>query len=237
MIFSMLLLTAAPIAFAQDDVEYLEDQETKKKGRSRAETSQGTVREIQRGVYGKAGVGGAGYLGGFASFVDAGSFVSLGVGQDFVDQERRSMSWELGLTQGLHNGMDYLSQASFGCGPGAAPCVEGDLRTYGVQATIEFAIYPSRRFGIGLRAGGGAIWSPLLMDAEAYQTEVLSEFGVDPGLHNAFKPMVLGGPNIEYYTKLAHFSVGLDADVFYGIGWDLGYNVAGNLKYTFSRKN
>ena len=45
--------------------------------------------------------------------------------------------------------------------------------------------------------------------------------------------MVLGGPTFEYYTKLSHFSVGLDADVFYAFTFDLGASVTGYLKYTF----
>ena len=45
--------------------------------------------------------------------------------------------------------------------------------------------------------------------------------------------MVLGGPAFEYYSKLAHFSVGLDADIFYAIGFDLGANAIGYMKYTF----
>ena len=45
--------------------------------------------------------------------------------------------------------------------------------------------------------------------------------------------MVLGGPAFEYYSNLAHFSVGLDADIFYAIGFDLGANAIGYMKYTF----
>ena len=44
---------------------------------------------------------------------------------------------------------------------------------------------------------------------------------------------MFAGPTFEYYTKLSHFSVGVDVDVVYGIGWDLGLNATGALKYTF----
>jgi hypothetical protein len=43
----------------------------------------------------------------------------------------------------------------------------------------------------------------------------------------------MGGPCLEYYTKLNHFSVGLDADFVYAIDFDLGLNVTAALKYTF----
>ena len=39
--------------------------------------------------------------------------------------------------------------------------------------------------------------------------------------------------DIEYYTKLSHFSVGADIDVLYMLGLDLALNPTGYLKYTF----
>ena len=77
--------------------------------------------------------------------------------------------------------------------------------------------------------------SPLLMEESQYLTEVVSGTwgGIDPNYHKVPHPVVGGGPTIEYYSKLAHFSVGADADVFYAIGFDLGFNVSGYFKYTF----
>ena len=79
--------------------------------------------------------------------------------------------------------------------------------------------------------------SPLLIDETAYQTEVvpqLSNSGTGQYVsHGGVKPVFLFGPTFEYYSKLSHFSVGIDADVFYGIGWDLGLNATGYFKYTF----
>ena len=70
--------------------------------------------------------------------------------------------------------------------------------------------------------------------AEPYYTdEVINLWQVDPGYHGTPHPIVMGGPTFEYYTKLSHFSVGIDADVFYAIGFDLGASVTGTLKYTF----
>ena len=73
------------------------------------------------------------------------------------------------------------------------------------------------------------------MDEAYYQQEVVGGAwgGNDFGFHDTPHPMVIGGPTFEYYTKLAHFSVGVDADVFYAIGFDLGASVSGSLKYTF----
>ncbi len=194
------------------------------------------VREITRGTYAKSTVGGAFYVGKFAGATSAGSMVGAAFGKDFVDHERSSMAWEVGLSQGLHNGLDAASQGANGCqaAGGPAPCTQGDLRTYAVTAAYEYSFYPTRRVGIGVRVGGGALYSPLLIPAEFWAETVADDFnGIDPGYHNSVKPLILGGPTVEYYTKLSHFSVGADVDVVYGIGWDLSVNTTGTLKYTF----
>jgi hypothetical protein len=245
MLFLTYAILATPSAFAADDDEeddgskYLEESEADKGKKSSRDkpnrSSEGQVREITRGFYGKSNVGAAAYLGNFAQVVNAGTYVSLGVGQDFVDTEKQSMAWEIQIQQGLHNGAPAEAQGQNGCGNPGIPCTEGDLRTYSIVALYEFSAYPTRRFGIGAHVGAGVLYSPLLIYAPAYQTDIIDNAfgGYDPGLHNAPKPVIVAGPTIEYYTKLSHFSVGLDVDVFYGIGWDLGLNGSGYLKYTF----
>lgn len=216
-------------AWAQDDYNDLDGEETEKK--PTRERKRPEVREIVRGFYAKSNVGGALYLGNFGGgIVNPGTMVALGFGQDFLDQERQSAAWEVGFNQGIHNGMSYEEQAAIG-----GPFVQGDLRTYAFTAVFEYSFYPSRRLGIGIRAGGGIGFSPLLMDEDYYADEVLAKTWQvsDPGYHGTPHPMGIGGPTIEYYTKLSHFSVGAEADVFYAIGFDLGMNATGFLKYTF----
>ena len=77
--------------------------------------------------------------------------------------------------------------------------------------------------------------SPVLLDETFYTNEVVGGAwgGNDFGFHGAPHPIASGGPTFEYYTKLAHFSVGVDADFFYAIGFDLGTTVTGTIKYTF----
>lgn len=226
-----------PTAFAADEGQELEEREEadaprRAKGRGEAASQ---VREITRGWYGKSNVGAAIYLGDFSGAVSPGSYVGVAFGQDFVDNERTSMAWEVAFNQGLHNGADSVTQGSNGCiaaGAGPAPCTQGDLRTYTVSAAYEFSMYPTRRVGVGLRAGAGVLLSPLLMDEVAW-AQTVGDYGVDPGYHNGAKPVFFGGPTLEYYTKLSHFSVGADIDVSYGLGWDLGLNTTGTVKYTF----
>ena len=218
-----------------------DDSDSSSKTKRNSSESASRIREVVRGFYAKANVGAAtdlldlGGNPGGGQAVSAGTMVGLAFGQDFVDNEKQSMAWELAFNQGVHNGLDWSVQSEFGCKDlgGAYPCTEGDLRTYAVQANYEFSVYPSRRVGIGFRAGGGALYSPLLLDAESYTNDVIPAFGVDPALHNAIHPYGFAGPSFEYYTKLAHFSVGIDVDVFYALDWDLGLNATGALKYTF----
>lgn len=235
---SLALLQSPVSAYAASDDDEptdLEESDADKGRKSKKSSSkkQQAVREIVRGVYAKANAGVAAYvLPPFSAAVSSGTLVSLSIGQDFVDNERSSMAWEIGLVQGLHNGADFYTQGQAGCGVNA-PCTEGDLRTYALTVNYEYSAYVTRRVGIGARIGGGVMYSPLLMNPEFYATDVLPVFGGDPGLHNSPKPIVFAGPTIEYYTKLSHFSLGLDVDVSYGIGWSLAVNASGALKYTF----
>ncbi|MBM4389865.1 MAG: adventurous gliding motility protein CglE [Deltaproteobacteria bacterium] len=224
------------VAVAQDEDE--DDGEELPKANDEAR-----LREIVRGFYAKANVGAALYLldlgtdKGAGAAVQPGTLVGIAFGQDFVDNEKHSMAWELALNQGVHNGLDWSVQAAAGCQVvgGSYACTQGDLRTYSAQASLEFSVYPTRRVGIGARAGGGAMYSPLLLEPTHYQEEILGTYGGDPQKHDLPMVYAFGGPSFEYYTKLSHVSLGVDADVFYVVNGfsDLGVNAAGSLKYTF----
>ena len=220
----------------EDGTDEGDDSAPKKKKKSASHSDDDArIREIVRGFYAKANVGAATYVGitpGFNQAVSSGTLVGISLGQDFVDTEKQSMAWEVTLNQGIHNGGPASYTEGIGCAAGPAVCTEGDLRTYSLQASYEFSAYPARRFGIGFRAGAGALWSPLLMESNTYATDVLPTIGYEPNLHNAIHPFGFAGPSFEYYTKLSHFSVGGDVDAFYAVGWDLGINASVALKYT-----
>lgn len=233
------------VAVVQDEEEEDsgdEEEGSKPKKKSSKGDDERRIREIVRGFYAKANIGAAAYLLNFGNkgagnAVGAGTMVGLSIGQDFVDTEKQSMAWEIALNQGVHNGLAWETQAEACDGAGGAaggyPCTEGDLRTYSLQGTYEFSVYPIRRVGIGLRAGGGALYSPLLIESIGYTEDVIPKFGFDPQLHGGIHPFGVAGITAEYYTKLSHFSIGVDADAFYALGWDLGVNASAALKYTF----
>jgi hypothetical protein len=242
-ILALALITTPLLSSAAQaqDFEDLDGGGGGDEGRSRGrDIEDREVKEIVRGFYAKANVGGALYLLDFAGYVNPGTAVGLALGQDFIDNSGSSMAWELGFYQGIHNGAHYEVQDIDGCiiAGGNAPCVQGDLRTYTLLASIEWSAYLNRRLGIGLRAGGGMLTSPLLMDQTAYEEDVVQgTWGLslesDPGYHGTIHPLVGGGPTFEYYSKLSHFSIGADVDFFYAVNFDLGSNISGYLKYTF----
>jgi hypothetical protein len=84
-----------------------------------------------------------------------------------------------------------------------------------------------------LRVGGGFMVIPLLMDPQIYQETIVAQWGSPATLHEGPLGMIVGGPTLEYYTKLSHFSVGVDVDISYVFEFDLGIAPSAFLKYTF----
>jgi hypothetical protein len=230
-----LFLAFSGAAYAQDGgvVDLDGSETTTKKKRGGAKGAEGNIiREIERGYFIKSSIGNTSYLlaYGGSGLIRSGTSLSLSVGGDFVDLERMSMAWEIIINQGLHNGRKFEELA------GGNLFIQGDIHTVSAIGSFEASFYPSRRFGIGIRAGGGVMLIPLLMHQDAFNTLVIPvawQQSTDPTVHGQPLGVVQGGPTIEYYTKLSHFSLGADVDVVYIIGFDLGINATGYLKYTF----
>ncbi|MFT7519770.1 MAG: hypothetical protein ACI9MC_001914 [Kiritimatiellia bacterium] len=231
------------------DIEDLDGSSAKKKKKKdKAEVvieSDEIIREIERGLFVKANAGMASYFltygGGTAqdgnpypAILRSGSLVALTVGNDFVDEPNRSMAWEVSFAQGLHNGMLFDEQALRRIPQDKH--IQGDTRTFALLASYEYSVYPNRRIGIGFKVNAGIMLTPLLMNEQFYLTEVVNgRWGLpgQPAVHTSPHFPVGGGPTFEYYTKLSHFSVGIDADFTYVVGFDGGVNATGFMKYTF----
>ena len=229
LVIALSLVTST--AFAQG-VEDLDAASSRKNAKTSKED---VVREITKGTYIKAGAGSARFLGigatPYGSVLSPVIAMEIGFGQDFIDNERMSVAWEFDLHQSLYNGPkeDQLS------GLPTNLLIQGDIHAYTALVALELSSYVSRRFSVGLRAGGGVMVAPLLMHPDEYNNTIVAGYwgGLTSPVHGTPLPAAFGGPCIEYYTKLSHFSVGLDADVDYVIGFDLGLNATGYLKYTF----
>jgi hypothetical protein len=227
-LLSSALLSTSALAQSYEDLDG-------SNGAQKAQSKE-VVREIVRGTYAKANVGAGFYLGQFAQTVSPGTAVGMSFGGDFIDQKKMSMAWEVSLFQGINNGAGYEEQDAAGCAQ-LGNCIQGDLRTYSILGFGEASWYPTRRLGVGLRAGVGILMSPLLISEKYYHETVVDEtWGLaanPPTYHDTAHPVVVGGPTFEYYTKLSHFSVGIDTDIFMAMGFDLGATATGYMKYTF----
>lgn len=231
----LLTLTMAPAIASAENIDLDGSEESQKRQRTaKAVEIDRNVREIERGLYSKANVGAMLYLLNHpAPITNPVHSIGLGVGKDFVDREKMSMAWEVTFLQTVHNGISYIDQLDYV--PNPLNYFQGDTRGFALLGGYEFTKYPSRRFGVGVKLSAGVMGMPVQMDQVTYETVVVdSTWGLTaaPNHGKVYIP-VGGGPTFEYYTKLAHFSVGADVDVLYIVGWDLGVNPTGYVKYTF----
>lgn len=227
------------------DLEDLDSSSSKKAKKSKATkdaakataSEREVIREINKGYFLKANAGTTAYLGNRSALLSSGTTLALTGGSDFLDRENMSMAWEIVFEQSLHNGMKYEEQGSLLAGGAIGPnqLLQGDIHTFAAIGMIEASWYVNRRFGIGIRAGGGVMLTPLLVFEDSYKNVIIpTVWGNNrPGIHDSPHPMFGGGPTFEYYTKLSHFSLGADVNGFYALGLDLGLSATGYLKYTF----
>ena len=191
------------------------------------------VREVERGMYLKGGAGTNQYIGGASGLVRPVMALNLAAGQDFIDQEKFSMAWEVTFGQALHNGPKLNTGDMDLAWSRSSTAVQGDIHTFSGVATVEASTYLGPRLGLGLRAGGGLMVVPVLMNFESYANDLEAYYGFVSPVHAGPLPIAVAGPTLEYYTKLSHFSVGTDVDVLIPIGFDLGLSINGYMKYTF----
>lgn len=192
------------------------------------------VREVVRGFYMKANVGSLMFLGNRSSILSPGTSLNLTVGQDFLDKEKSSAAWEVFFHQSLNNGAKYYS-APMALAVQNGLQIQGDIHTFTGGVAGEYSTYLTPRLGLGVRGGGGVSYAPLLMDQTQYQEQVLNgPFANQPSaVHTSPLFLVFAGPTVEYYTKLSHFSIGIDASFAMYIGLDFGVDASGFMKYTF----
>lgn len=221
---AMLLLAVATPAFAQDA-----EGDSKKGAR---DFSGEVVREVVKGYYVKSNIGSTIYVLSHSGFMSGVMTVQLGVGSEFLDKEHSSIAWEVDFNQSLQNMVPFDQQAA---NVPTNAYLQGDVHMFSGLAMIEASTYPTKRFGLGVRAGGGIMFIPVLIFPDEWVGTVVPALGgVVPAAQAGPLPQFGGGPTIEYYTKLSHFSVGLDVDVMYVIGLnDLGISPTGYMKYTF----
>lgn len=229
-------LVAAP-AFAQSDMDLDEPTTREAKAKKKKSLSEVVVREIERGVYLKTNIGTSILVGGRSALLQPGTALQMTIGMDVVDKPKASVAWEIIFDQTLHNGrLEYDQMDSSILGPDRL--IQGDVHVFNIMAGVEGSFYPLRRLGIGGRAGGGISLVPLLMDRFYYEQDVVADtWGLPPGatppVHEGVTGGFFVGPTIEYYTKLSHFSIGIDASFKWVFALDYAIDASAFVKYTF----
>jgi hypothetical protein len=105
----------------------------------------------------------------------------------------------------------------------------GDFSSFmpGVTARVNVVGFDDsqevRRWWLFVRAGGSVtLYAPKTL------------FTTPSGTERWFDLMFYGGPGIEYYTRLRHFSIALEADfVFQILSQTIGFNIMPTLRYAF----
>ncbi len=189
--------------------------------------------EVVRGAYVQAILTDTLFLGS-ETFVDEAGFPYVGVGA--------VSGWGLGLKMAF--GYELVESASFSAalelaygqgafnasGPSVFPesPVQGDFRTHTGQVSLKptLILGKSRRLSLVGKVTGGVLYSP----------QIVSDDSLPPtGVHGTPHPFGGAGVGLEYYSKLAHFSVTLaEAEYLYVVGFDSAFalNFVG-VKYTF----
>ena len=188
------------------------------------------VREVVKGFYSRIGIGYLAWpnlttsLGTGAT--SGGNAFDIAFGGDVVDQLGFTFTIEGDFFQGINNGV-----ASNECG--CESPVQGDFRTIGGMGRARFGFNfggrKIRRWSAYAQVGGGVFVAPSLRPD--------SQGTVDAGrIHDGPGGIITGGGGLEYYTRLAHISVGVDFSVYVLVGKSvtpIGLAPTFFLKYTF----
>jgi len=222
----------------------VDDQQTRRKKRKRP------VREVVKGAYAKINIGPIFWLGDVRSDAthsgasSSGTEMDFSFGYDIVDTLGFSLAVEGSFFQTITNGRGVSEELGDPtcCRGGLRSTIQGDFRVFGaivaVRAGPNLGGKRVKRLNISGHAGGGIGYSPPLVNLQSQTIDerIKSEFGGI--LQGRPLGLVQGGVGFEYYTKLSHFSLGLDVDFNVIIGGAaplIAMGLATNIfvKYTF----
>jgi len=202
------------------------------------------TREVVKGAYLKMNVGPVFWLPPISNVTStSGTELDFSFGYDIVDKLPFTLTVEASFVTLVTNGTGINDEAAFQAllAAGIAPTIQGDFRVFG--GTVNLRLGPNfggrktKRAHFCIQVGGGGGYSPPLIDL---QDPVVQNRAAANGLGYVMQGRFLGiitpGLGIEYYTKLSHFSIGLDvdADIILG-GPSAAIGIGANFfaKYTF----
>ncbi len=192
-------------------------------------------REVVKGFFAKIQIGPTIWVPPISQFTSGvGTTSHFSLGYDFIDTLNFTMTVQASFFQLVTNGNGTGVQDGF-----VSP-IQGDFRVLGGTAALRlgpnFGGKKSKRVNFSVLVGGGVGGSPLLVNPNP-STRIQDGIAYSGAIMQG-KPLGLITPGIaiEYYTKLAHFSLGLDVtgDIIVG-GPVIAVGVSPNvfLKYTF----
>jgi hypothetical protein len=217
-----------------DDVDI--DRERSARTRQRTKSRTQVVREVVKGAYAKMNIGPIFWLPPISGVTStSGTQLDFSFGYDVLDQLNFTLSIEGSFFQLVTNG-DGVSVDI-----GIASPIQGDFRIFGgivgVRAGPNLGGKRVKRLSIAVHAAGGVGYSPPLVDLENQAVLTRIAAGGFPYIMQG-RPLgpIQAGVGFEYYTRLSHFSLGLDVDfdVILGGPWPaMGVATDLFLKYTF----
>ena len=212
-------------AQAQDEEFDDDDRRSSRRGQGTRQNQQ--AREVVHGFYLKATYGTVLWFAELGANSSPGTCAAFEFGYDIVDQLGMTVSVTGTFFQGINNGIT-ADQDEGGTG-----VTQGDFRSIGGLAGARIGFNPGkrkvRRWTIAIDLKGGVYFSPSLRDDAS--DPLLGRLQASPG------GMIQPGIGFEHFTRLSHFSLGLDLHVPLVVGTPAGFvaglDVVGFLKYTF----
>jgi len=222
---------------APEDVEPERRQGTRKKRRRK-------VREVVKGAYLKINVGPQFWLPPISAVTSTSATeLDFSFGYDIIDQLGFTLTVEGSFTTLVANGSGVNDEAAFQqlLALNIAPSIQGDFRVFG--GTVNLRLGPNfggkktKRGNFSIQIGGGAGYSPPLIDLQdPLVINRMNANGTGKIMQGQFLGLITPGIGLEYYTKLSHFSLGVDIDANIILGGPtvaIGVGTNFFAKYTF----
>ena len=202
------------------------------------------AREVVKGAYLKMNVGPVFWLPPISLVTTTtGTELDFSFGYDVIDKLPFTLTVEASFVTLVTNGTGINDEAAFQAllAAGIAPTIQGDFRVFG--GTVNLRLGPNfggrktKRAHFCIQVGGGGAYSPPLIDLKdpVVQNRANAN-GLGYVMQGRFLGLITPGLGIEYYTKLSHFSVGLDVDadiILGGPAVAIGIGTNFFAKYTF----
>jgi len=222
---------------APDSVEPERRQGTRKKRKQR-------TREVVKGAYVKLNVGPQFWLPPISrSTSTSATELDFSFGYDIIDRLPFTLTVEASFTTLTANGSGVNDEAAFQqlLALGIAPAIQGDFQMFGGTVNLRFGPNfggkKTKRGNFSVQVGGGGGYSPALIDlADPVVQNRMAANGKGYVMQGRFLGLITPGLGFEYYTKLSHFSLGVDVDaniILGGPSIAIGVGLDFFVKYTF----